>query len=356
MQSLNHFIDSAPQEYREDLASFLSYLDNGNWFSENSFDGPKSARLVYQSEIEYTNPLISICIPTFKRPDLLAETVESVAQQMGFENFEVVIVNNSSDKLESERIVNHLETFPHVSVRYFVNEENLGMFGNWNQAVALSRGEWISVLNDDDLLTSNCIANLAQRISLKTGADLIISKFSYYYSDDKRSYFKRMTSSFLDQFKGGVKLVLPRDFFWGCPIPGLLGSAVKKDFFIRCGGFNARFGPAADYLFLYKASELGKIEKMYEKLSLYRIAENTTLNPKTLYTFYLSNLFLRERMKSKGFLKWEPRLFPDVSRMEFEASLRSKNIHLEGKRNSSIKRKLQMLIYRLTFKLKNTLA
>lgn len=352
MQSLNQFIGNAPQEYRDDLNNFLNYLQNEDWFHHRYSNQPRKSVLKYKSPTSKESPLISLCIPTFKRPGLLKETIESTANQVGFDEYEIVIINNSQDEEESNQIINYLQDYPNLTIRYYVNEENLGMFGNWNQAAHLSKGQWISILSDDDLLTPDCLQKLGERIKLNESTDLILSKFSFFYSPDPRSSLKRFLLQTLDNFKSGAHPYPAKDHFWGCPVPGLLGCAVKKSFFEKIGGFNEKFGPAADYLFLYKASLLGKVEKLYEKLSLYRMAQNTTLNPKTLYTFYLSNYFLREKILSTHDLRFESVIFQDISKLEFQSSLKSKN--LSQGHELRTRYFLITALYRIIFKFKNS--
>ena len=40
---------------------------------------------------------------------------------------------------------------------YMKNEENIGMFGNWNRALEVTRTKYVVLLHDDDWLTENYI-------------------------------------------------------------------------------------------------------------------------------------------------------------------------------------------------------
>jgi GT2 family glycosyltransferase len=101
-------------------------------------------------------PAYSIAIPTFRRGEALAECLESVlALDYPKDRIEVVIVDNGG--AENTRAA--AEPFTgRMSLRYLVNDENLGYGYSVNRGITESRGDRILLLNDDarpwpDLLT-----------------------------------------------------------------------------------------------------------------------------------------------------------------------------------------------------------
>jgi glycosyltransferase involved in cell wall biosynthesis len=63
-------------------------------------------------------------------------------------------------------------------VRYYRNPQNLGLPGNWNAGVSLSRGQWIHLLHDDDYILPGFYARLQQ--SLEECSDSIGAAFTGY--------------------------------------------------------------------------------------------------------------------------------------------------------------------------------
>ena len=122
----------------------------------NDFDHFPSELVMEGADREH--PLVSIVIPTFRRPSLLIEAVQSALAQRFDHPYEIVVIDNDPETKDVDRL---LECFPELkerSFRYFVNRENIGMFGNWNRSILLARGEWMTILNDDDLLDDNYLA------------------------------------------------------------------------------------------------------------------------------------------------------------------------------------------------------
>jgi len=94
-------------------------------------------------------PRISICIPTFNRADLLRQTLQSVAQQT-IKPYQVVVVDNCSNDGTDEVGRYYKEKYGYTFIK---NKKNLGMIGNWNKAIAHSKGEYVCLLHSDDLIS-----------------------------------------------------------------------------------------------------------------------------------------------------------------------------------------------------------
>lgn len=93
---------------------------------------------------------------------MLRQAVDSVlAQDCG--DFELVIVDDASDDgtWEFLRGLN--------GVRAYRNETRLGLAANWNRAVSLSCGEYVLILQDDDLAEPQ----LASTLAVEAGPELI---------------------------------------------------------------------------------------------------------------------------------------------------------------------------------------
>jgi glycosyltransferase involved in cell wall biosynthesis len=104
--------------------------------------------------------LISICIPTFRRPDLLAEAVDSCFFQT-YSPFEVVIGDDSPDG-DSERLIAGYQALHPGRIRYKRHVPSLGQNANVNDLFARAEGGRLLLLHDDDLLLPNALANLAK--------------------------------------------------------------------------------------------------------------------------------------------------------------------------------------------------
>lgn len=93
-----------------------------------------------------SNPFFSICIPAYKRSDLLKRLLRSIDEQH-FRDFEVVVSDDSPDDTVENTCKEYNGRF---KLRYERNTQALGTPENWNQAIRQARGQWIKIMHDDD--------------------------------------------------------------------------------------------------------------------------------------------------------------------------------------------------------------
>jgi len=101
-------------------------------------------------------PTVSICIPTFKRPELLKLAIESCLAQT-FTDFEILIGDDSPDS-QSEEVVRSLPA--PQPIRYTRNWPSAGQAKNVNRLFESARGHYLVLLHDDDLLLPTALENL----------------------------------------------------------------------------------------------------------------------------------------------------------------------------------------------------
>lgn len=120
------------------------------------------------------NPLVTIAIPTYKRFTYLKEAVFSSLNQT-YKNIEVLVgLDPTAEGLDKEIKTWLIEISKnHPKVRYFFNEHNLGLAGNWNAHVERAQGEYIIIIGDDDHLLPAAIETLVS-VVLEAG-DVVFS-------------------------------------------------------------------------------------------------------------------------------------------------------------------------------------
>lgn len=103
--------------------------------------------------------LVSIVIPTYKRPDRLALSLESILNQT-YKNIEVVLVDDNGigseyDDATAKVAQKYSKLFN--SFIYVKNKINLGGGGARNEGIKIAQGEYITFLDDDDTFAPNKI-------------------------------------------------------------------------------------------------------------------------------------------------------------------------------------------------------
>jgi glycosyltransferase involved in cell wall biosynthesis len=94
--------------------------------------------------MSHTEPLVSVCIPTYNRPKALAEVVRSILAQT-YRPIEVIVTDDG----DSEQTIPHLAPYAD-RIRYEANPRRLGIYGNWNRSISRARGELVGVYHDHD--------------------------------------------------------------------------------------------------------------------------------------------------------------------------------------------------------------
>jgi len=90
-----------------------------------------------------TDPLISIVVVTYKRYDLLADTIESLKAHCNYPRLEWIVCDDGSPRRVQEKI--ELLPFDH----YLLARENGGIGFNTNKGMKVATGEFILHLQDD---------------------------------------------------------------------------------------------------------------------------------------------------------------------------------------------------------------
>lgn len=96
-----------------------------------------------------STPWLHVLIPVYGRPDLLAETLDSVRGLAG-SGLPVTVVDDASPERDVEDLV---RSYP--GIEYVRNDVNLGVAGNFNRCAELSTGDYTTLLGSDDLLLSS---------------------------------------------------------------------------------------------------------------------------------------------------------------------------------------------------------
>lgn len=114
--------------------------------------------------------LVSVLIPTFRRPDSFLRAVRSVFAQQGVDSVEVVAIDNSPEG-SSLALFKQIEAETPVEFRW-AHEPKPGVAQARNAAIKLACGRYVAWLDDDEEASPHWLAALlAERIS--TGAQSV---------------------------------------------------------------------------------------------------------------------------------------------------------------------------------------
>lgn len=105
-----------------------------------------------------STPDISVIVPTFNRASLLPKALETCLAQR-HQNIEIIVSDNFSSDATSDAVQPFLKD---TRVKYFRNEKNLGMMGNWKKCIyERCNAKWFLLMSDDDYFTDPDYLSLA---------------------------------------------------------------------------------------------------------------------------------------------------------------------------------------------------
>lgn len=192
-------------------------------------------------------PDVSIIIPTLNRARLLAGTLEGVAKVLDHsQSTEVIVVDNGSSD-QTTAVFNEIKTkFRYLDWRY-VYEPMPGLLSGRHRGAKEARGEILSYLDDDVLLTPSWLEGLREGFAdgdtaLVSGPSLPEFEVTppewldglWQGSDDNRTLCELSLIDLGSKVRTGSPL-----FAFG------LNFSIRRDVFLACGGFHPDIVPAA---------------------------------------------------------------------------------------------------------------
>ena len=121
------------------------------------------------------NPLISIGIPTYNRPDELCHCIKNILSQT-YKNIEIIVVDNKSTDPRCEKLYSS-KLFNDVRIKLYKNEFNNGVLENAKVTLKYATGKYFCWVSDDDWRSNRFIEELYNNIE-KLGSGYIV--FSNY--------------------------------------------------------------------------------------------------------------------------------------------------------------------------------
>lgn len=212
----------------------------------------------------HSPPLISVIMPTYNaNPEWLRQAVESVRAQL-YPHWELCIADDAST---DTRIRPLLELLSQQDGRIKVSfrDQNGHISAASNTALGMATGQWIALLDHDDLLSETALFHVAERIVAKPEARVI------YSDEDKIDQFGRRHNPYF-------KCEWNPDLFYSQNMLCHLG-VYDSELLHSVGGFRVGFEGAQDYDLALRCIEqisVGQIEHISKVLYHWRVHASST--------------------------------------------------------------------------------
>lgn len=234
------------KEYRETVKERFVKKHTGDYMEwrKNFLLTKKDIREQKQHTFAYS-PKISIIVPAFRTPQkYLQEMIDSVIAQT-YSNWQLCIADGSEDP-EDSHVRDTLKKYAEKDKRivYTVMDKNLGISGNTNAALALADGDYISLLDHDDLLPVDALFEVVKALQDRD-VDVV------YTDEDKVNM--NLTEYFEPHFKPDLNIDLMRSCNYICHF-----FTVDKKIVDKVGGFRSEYDGSQDYDFIFRCIESAK--------------------------------------------------------------------------------------------------
>lgn len=131
-------------------------------------------------------PLVSVIMPTYNRPEGLKRAIRSVIEQ-SFQDFEIVVVNDAGRVVEEV-----IASFAGESrITYIRHPRNKGLAAARNTGIRAARGKYLAYLDDDDCFYPDHLETLVTFLETHP--------YSVAYSDAYRLHQERVGDTYVDR-------------------------------------------------------------------------------------------------------------------------------------------------------------
>jgi len=130
-------------------------------------------RITVSMSNSVATPLVSVLMPAYNHAPYVRAAVESVLGQ-SYANFELVIIDDAS----TDETWSVLQSFDDVRIRLRRHEVNQGAHTTLNEALALAQGDFIAIINSDDIYHPErlvaCVQGLRASQAEMVGTDILL--------------------------------------------------------------------------------------------------------------------------------------------------------------------------------------
>ena len=216
-------------------------------------------------------PKISIVVPLYNTPlNFLEELLDSVVNQT-YRNWELCCVDAGQDTAVGQHVQARAKADPRI--RYQKLTENEGIAGNTNHGFELATGDYIALLDHDDILHPCALWYTAQAI-VEQGADFVYT--------DEATFEGKVENVVLYHFKPDFMLDNLRSNNYICHLTTFSKVLMEQ----AGGGERAEYNGSQDYdLFLRLTEKARKIDHIPHALYYWRSSPNSTASDISAKTY-----------------------------------------------------------------------
>ncbi|MGE0001482.1 MAG: glycosyltransferase family 2 protein [Fimbriimonadaceae bacterium] len=249
------------------------------------------------------SPRVSVLLTCFNHLVYLPACLEGLRCQT-FRDFEVIALDDGSTDGTRGFLQERKE-----ELRVVLNEENLGTYGTLNRGLELARGEFVAVLNDDDVWHPEKLARQVALLDAMPEVGLVHTDGCFIDGDGNTMDGSPLGFEFPRTETGDVLLDL-------CYANKIIASAalVRRQCFEDLGGFDPSYFGSGDWQMWLRVAEQWQVGFVEGRLTDYRVHGANASHK--LERIWRDDEALRTWLQPR-FAQWEGRFPPeDLRRAE----------------------------------------
>ena len=213
--------------------------------------------------------LVSLIIPAYNAGRYLNETISSVLAQT-YHAIEVIIIDDGSTD-DTATVLAQYKNKPRVRV---IRQENKGVAAARNTALRVAKGEFIALLDADDIFLPNKIERQVAYLKSHPACDVCYCNILHFYDGEPEKTFQLQQN-----YYSGVEVLphLVRSFFINP-----LSVVMRRSAVDRIGFFDERYRGPEDFDFFLRLAYAGAgFDHLPEVLAKYRMRRDSlSYNPR----------------------------------------------------------------------------
>lgn len=228
------------------------------WIKNNE---PTIEELQQQRKVKFKlEPKFSLIVPMYNTPENYFEELVNCLIKQTYKNWELCLADGSKE--ENQKICEIVKKDDRIKYKFL--NENKGIAGNTNAALQMATGDYIALLDHDDLLPQFCLYELTKTINENQDVEFI------YTDEDKIS--GDSTKRYDPHFKPDFSIDTLRSNNYITHL-----SVFKKELMEKLKGFREKYDGAQDYDIILRAVEnTNKIIHIPKILYHWRLHQNST--------------------------------------------------------------------------------
>lgn len=305
-------LDNFIKKFRDNRQIYvLKYqLGKKSWIDKIYPEKEELSEQIEKSQKLNFRPKISIITPTYNsKKKYLRDCIESVIKQT-YDNWELCIADDHSTDQTTRAVIQEF-TKKDNRIKYIFREKNGGISAASNSSLKISTGEFVGLLDHDDILLPNALFEVVSLLNENPEADFV-------YSDEDK--FSKDGKKHSDRF---FKPDWSPDLLYSFMYTGHF-TVYRKSLVTEIGGFDSKYDFSQDYDLALRMSEKTKnIFHIKKILYSWRAHEESGAAGGKPYARESNLKALEAHFQRRG-LKGKVKEYPFANKFEYDVDTQKK--------------------------------